>query len=68
MNIKIESKDSNNPAYIRNATEEYIERLKKLLPNVTITEISDEEYERIVPSKQVLKLVVDEPSLVKGQQ
>ena len=67
MNIKIQAPNVKE-FYIRNATEEYVKNLRKLIPNITVTEISDEEYYRIDKSKLHLKLEVDEPVVVTGFQ
>lgn len=66
MNIKIQAPNVKE-FYIRNATEEYVNNLRKLIPNITVTEISDEEYYSIDKSKLHLKLEADEP-VVTGFQ
>ena len=65
MNIKIQSLTSSTTACIKDATPEYIENLRRLLPDVIITEISDEEYEKN-SSPKTLKLVVDSTPRITG--
>lgn len=65
MNIKIQSPKVKNPIFIKNATEEYIKNLRLLLPDVDITQISDEEFDSFDESSHPpkgLKLTLDTPS------
>ena len=68
MNIKIQSPKVKKPIFIKNATEEYVKNLRRLLPDVDITQISDEEFDSVedsgLPSKG-LKLTLDTPSVPK---
>ena len=65
MNIKIQSPKVKKPIFIKNATEEYIKNLRRLLPDVDITQISDEEFDSFDESSHPpkgLKLTLDIPS------
>lgn len=63
MNIKVESKNV-KPFFIKNVTEEYIRNLRRLLPDATISEISEEEFDS-VETHPTLKLEASNP-VVKG--
>lgn len=68
MNIKIQSPKFKKPIFIKNATDEYVKNLRLLLPDVDITQISDEEFDSVDESSRPpkrLKLTLDTPSVPK---
>lgn len=65
MNIKIQSPKVKEPIVIKNATEEYVKNIRRLLPDVDITQISDEEFDSVDESSRLpkgLRLTLDIPS------